>query len=320
MAAVKVDLPLVKSVKSGSVTVNKIMHGQNRIWPIFPIVLKLNDVYYDVTGIQNNEYQKTVKDTSIRCILGRLVSAFQTEVLEAPWHCYEVVFSSVKDSILQAEGGGDTQKDSELFHNGNTLYWDYMASNSGGSGFNRQSINVVSQSSIYDINNLTNIWYLEAISSEIDHRKYLRIKPYESQSWTFQTQRNAYTPNITKTEYYFIGSRGSNVGNLINLYYVKIYDKNMNVLSFCHIKQKNDNSYGVFDEISGKFLDYHIWSKGSGDHHEYDDFYPDKYIDIEQAPAEYYEVSGTITDGSDTFERLVNNKTGIVIKGIKIES
>ena len=59
MAALKVDLPLVNNVKSGSTTVNRIMCGENRIWPTFPIVLKLNDVYYNVSGIQNNEYQKT---------------------------------------------------------------------------------------------------------------------------------------------------------------------------------------------------------------------------------------------------------------------
>ena len=320
MAAVKVDLSLINSVKSGSETVKRVMWGDNKIWPTFPIVLKLDGVYYDVTGIQNNEYQKTLKDTSVRCILGRIVSAFQTEVLEAPWHSYEVVFSSVHDSIIQAQNGGDTQKDSELFHNGTTIYWDYMASSSNGAGFNRAYIPVNSQSSIYDTSNLTNIWHIEAKTNESSHKKYLRIKPYESQSWTFQTEKSAYTPNITKTEYYFIGSRSTNMSNFINLYYVKIYDKDMNVLSFCHIKQKNDNSYGVFDEISGKFLNYHTSSSGSGDHHEYDDFYPDKYIDLENPPLEYYEVSGTITDGSDTFERLVNNKTGIVFKGIKIES
>lgn len=46
-----VNLFDTKSTKYGSVEVKKIMHGEERLWPIFPFVLKSNNVYYNVTGI-----------------------------------------------------------------------------------------------------------------------------------------------------------------------------------------------------------------------------------------------------------------------------
>jgi hypothetical protein len=54
-----VNVNTLKSTKYGSTEVKKIMHGANRLWPLFPIVLKLGDTFYNVTGIQNNRYVKT---------------------------------------------------------------------------------------------------------------------------------------------------------------------------------------------------------------------------------------------------------------------
>ena len=46
--------------------------------------------------------------------------------------------------------------------------------------------------------------------------------------------------------------------------------------------------------------------------------YDDKFVDIDPIVSDYYEVSGTITSNGHTYERLINNKTGIIMKGIEI--
>ena len=110
MAAVKVDLPLVNSVKSGSVTVNRIMQGENRIWPMFPIVLKIDDTFYDVAGIQNNEYVKT-EVPKTRCILGSVYSGFQTNVQYDFWHSFEFCFSSMQNRYIAINSSNDGPND-----------------------------------------------------------------------------------------------------------------------------------------------------------------------------------------------------------------
>ena len=240
MAAVKVDLPLINSIKSGSTTVNRIMWGENKIWPMFPIVLKLDGVYYNVSGIQNNEYVIMNVLPPIRCYLSKVYSSFETGISQDVWLSVEACISSFKNShVAMARGGGDSNKDFECFHNGSTLYFDYMAANSNGSSFNRLNLSISASpyNQIYDTTNLENKWVLEYTTNETEQKKYIKVKRFGENNYLLSTNKTCYTPNTLNTNVIQVPNPDN--GYFANMYYVKIFDRNHNLISFCHMKDNN---------------------------------------------------------------------------------
>lgn len=112
----KIELANTKSVKCGSTDIKKIMQGTNRIWPLWPITLLENGVYYTVTGIQNGEYVKSVIP-DIECTLVSNKSSYFVNIVPDPNVLYNIEFcgTCLKDNILSATGGGDTYNDIETF-------------------------------------------------------------------------------------------------------------------------------------------------------------------------------------------------------------
>ena len=281
--------------------------------------MKLGDNFYNVNGIKNNEYIKT-EVPKTRCILGSVYSGFQTNVQYDFWHTYEFCFSSMQNRYIAINSSNDGPDDSEIFCTNVEgpwrFYWDYMAENSSGYGFNRLSFDIPI-SSLYDPNNISDKYLFEASTDFNSKRKYIKVKNYGSSSWIIDTYKNAYQPYRTKTDKYYLFNRLVDHSRVSNIYYVKIIDKDKNMLGFYHFKQNGD-SYGLYDEISKSFLNYYNYNGTIMDFHEYDTFHTDKYVDINPEITEYFEVDGTITEGNNTYERLVNNVTGITLKGIKI--
>jgi len=302
----KVDLPDIKSVKSGSTNVKKIYHGSKRLWPAFPLILLDNNTYYTVNGIVNNEYDKT-EVSSTRCYLASLTSWYETNVKYDFWLSAKSCIASLNNTtIIGAPPGGDGPYDYEFFHNGSTIYFDYMANNSSGSRFNRLSVNVSSYRQIYDLTNLSNKWIIEGLADYTTQKKYIKIKRPEDSDYLFNVNNTAYNPNKLQDKTIKIpaGSNG------INLYYVKVYNRNNELICFVYIKEHN-GEYDLYDEIQGAFLTK--YKEGTSD-----TVHLDKYVDVEPEFAEYYIKSGTITEGDKTYERLLNVKTGKVVKGIEL--
>ena len=131
----KIDLEDIKNVKNGTVAFNRIMQGDNKIWPKFPFVLLRDKVYYNVTGIVNNEYVYTVIPTHIpiECPLVNCKACYNTNLYRQNRLQFEMAFTSVNVNGRTFFGNNrnDTVRSARWF-TANTTEWylDYMARNS----------------------------------------------------------------------------------------------------------------------------------------------------------------------------------------------
>lgn len=313
-----VNTNTLKGVKYGSTEVKKIMRGSDRLWPLFPIKMLRGGVYYDVTGIVNNEYVKTVIP-DIECTLVAVKSSYDGK-LTANVNVimnFEFCGTCGDDLFFGITGGGDTQHDIEFFFNGSNLYFDYLAAYSNGTGFNRLNV-TVGNNTIKVVQ--TDTIYIARATVEPNPEnvnlftKRLVLKYKDSETNLYNVTKNAYRPSS------YVSGRQSYLpaaNHNIIMYYIKVWDQDNKLLGFFHMKE-NNGVWMMYDEVTKSFCGYRE-NKSSYNHDERNVAYTDKKMYMPPIVEDYYEVSGTITEGSDTYERLVNNKTGIVLKGIKIE-
>lgn len=53
-----------KNIKIGDTDIKKVKYGSNLLWPVPGFILYRNGVYYEVSGIENNEYITTQYDNT----------------------------------------------------------------------------------------------------------------------------------------------------------------------------------------------------------------------------------------------------------------
>lgn len=304
------------SIKNGSTTITKIMKGSGQIWPIFPFILFKDNTYYKVFSINGTEYNKEVFSTAIECPLVTTHSRYRLDNIidSEPWMRIESVICNATDMICGWRGGYDNKTDVELFWTAGSLYFDYMSGNASGS-FNRlyysySNFNTDAYTSKYKViagASRTN-------QSKINGTKFLSVYDYDTGTQLKNSTKSCYHTTETANAGFIFGP--SNGTKRLTMYYTKITNESGDVIAFVH--WKNDNgTYKLFDEVNQKY--FYIMNDNTST-------YPDEVrtgysISIsDNTPSEYYTVDGTITDSSGTYEKLVNNKTGISIKGIKIES
>lgn len=325
MAAVKVDLPLVTSVKSGSTTVNRVMCGENKIWPTFPIVLKLNGVYYDVTGIQNNEYQKTEVPGEV-CTLVKTTSSWYTDIQlrdNMVFDCWFTSYNSRGGACIthfsrtnENPGNGRQIRFINVTGTSDTFYLDYMSTSSSGTSDNRISKAVKSgtNGSNVDIRldqqDLT--YHLQGgakfFNNESKPRIFFEITN-DNGYYLYQRSNQCYGANNVRPKSIQVGLNGYGTSVFFTFYKVLIHNENNELVGNIRWKKVNDewilyNFDTPCEKISGRI----------GTEYAYEN----KTMSFAPIVEDYYEVSGTITEGTKTYERLVNNKTGFVIKGIEV--
>jgi hypothetical protein len=256
MAAVKVDLPLVNSVKSGSVTVNRIMHGENRIWPMFPIVILRDGVYYSVSGIQNNQYIMEEISTShtVTCPQVLCKSCYDTGLLRRNDLQLEMLFCGVNSNGRTFFGNkrNDTRYTARWFNVGKTFYLDYRRTNSNSSS--RISKAASSKDVNSSNNTTTKFLYRAGVDTTGPNRNFIKIKTYGNDTWNILDltggnytafDENDILNNLD--EHLYLGN--TNNTDFLRFYYMALYTISDELLGFWYFKNDN-NTYRLFDEIS----------------------------------------------------------------------
>lgn len=326
MAAVKVDLSLINSVKSGSVTINKIMHGQNRIWPTFPIVLKINDTFYDVTGIQNNEYVKTEIPNEV-CTLVKTRGKWVSDIELKDYMHFEVWFTQMATyggkfiGDEPSNGDGRCLRLINLDQSGNNdyIYLDYMSLNSSGTSLNRINKAVRSGTNYNKKMDFradqTEVIYHATFGCKYDTkwRTFFEISGSDGYYLYQQSNSNLYGADGKRKDGTKLGIFGyltdATKNRSLTFYKVLIYDKDDNVLGNWHWKKVN-NEWLLYD------FDKPMTKVSSNGETAYED----KTMTFQPNVLDYYEIDGTLIYQGETYERLVNNITGNVIHGCKIQS
>lgn len=325
MAAVKVDLPLINSIKSGSTTVNRVMWGENKIWPMFPIVLKIDDTFYNVSGIQNNEYVKTEIPNEV-CTLVQTKGKWISDVDLVDYMHVEIWFTQMASYGGKFVGDEPANGDGRCFRfinldqpgSNDEIYLDYMSKNSSGTSLNRISKRV-NKGTNYNSNmdfrsTQTEVTYHAKCGCKYDTKwkTFFEISGddgyylYQESTSTIYGADGKRTGNPKFGIFGYISDATKN--RALTFYKILIYDKDDNILGNWRWKKVN-NEWILYDFDKPMTK---IDSNG-------ETAYENKTMSFAPNISEYYEISGTITSGSDTYEKLVNNKTGFIIKGIKIE-
>lgn len=323
-----------KSIKYGSVTINKVMRGSEQIWPLNgfqSFILKQGNNYYTVTGISNNEYQKTVFDNSITCPLVYIEDmSFHTGIEVVPKCQYEYGICGFNGPILYDERLKSSDKGCANISNrtyNNRLYWDYMGAAAAGTSTNQQYI--TDTTVVYQTQNSTAYIYNFALEPVPNYTNRYYKKIY----------RTDYTNNGSKTQlasttvydyaassqqsymdghYWHIGDANNASGSKGGMfwcyfYYAKFFDYDENLIGFYHFKSDN-GQLKMYDEVSKSFL-----TSTSGDDAELTQVL-DKSITFETPILNYYEADGTITEDGVTYEKLVNSLDNTkYIKGIAVQ-
>ena len=292
---------------------------------MFPIVLKLDGYYYDVTGIQDNEYQKT----EIPGEVYTLVKSYDRWITDIPirdWMYCELWFTTFKSGGGNIIGGNKSVGTGRQFRLINvtdtkdTVYIDYMSRTISGTSDNRIYKRVDSGTNATGVDLRTeqqDITYYCKVGAKKNlngkDRTFFEISSEDNGYYLYQqSSDNVYGANNVRPNdlYFTLGCWNSNHALCATFYRCIFYDEFDNIVGNVRWKKVNN-----------EWILYNFDTPCQKQHSDGDIIaFEDKTMYFPPYVSEYYEVSGTITDGSDTFERLVNNKTGIVLKGIKIES
>lgn len=320
----KIDLENIKNVKNGTVTINRIMQGDNKIWPKFPFVLLRDKVYYNVTGIVNNEYVSTVIPTqiSVECPLVNCKSCYNTNLYRQNRLQFEMAFTSVDvhGRTFFGNNRNDTVRSARWFTASTTTwYLDYMASSSSASSVRRINTSVSSPYDMYNQQRVKKFVY-RAGYDKLTNRNFINLKNYDSSTYDIlqyspeQTPYNAPEPSLIENELLRLGCW--NTQDHLLMYYGKLMDEDDNIIGFWYFKNV-DGQYKMYDELSGQYLQAMSGYPGESNNVVYADNTITENIDAYSGEPPYI-VDGVIVDGSDTYEKLVNTESGHVMKGIKL--
>ena len=131
-----------KNIKIGDTDIKKVKYGGSLLWPVPGFILYRNGIYYEVSGIENNEYITTQYVTNAP-LVNITDMMFELEIPVQPKIIFEYAICGFDGVLLN--DGRITKSDSGTanIHNNkktDTLTWRYMGSSSAGTG--SQSFNI----------------------------------------------------------------------------------------------------------------------------------------------------------------------------------
>lgn len=327
-----VNISDLTDVRYGSTLVKRIMHGSNRLWPQYPYILKVGNDFYTVTGISNNEYQKTIiPDTVITCPLVYIQDmSFNTGIEVVPKYQFEYGICGFTGPILYDERMTRSNNGCANISNGNysnRLYWKYMGSSSVGTNTQLQYI---TDTTVVRKDQTTTAYIYNFALEEYPNytnRYYKRIYRTDftnngSKSQLTSTTVYDYAASSQQSymagRYWHIGDTNNASGSYdakfwCNFYYAKFFDYDGSLIGFYHFKLDN-GQLKMYDEVTKTFL-----TSSSGNDAQLTQV-SNNSINVDNgAPKDYYTIDGTITKNGVIYDRLVNSLDNTkIIKGIII--
>lgn len=198
-------------------------------------------------------------------------------------------------------------------------YLDYMANTSSARSVLRINTSVSSPYDMYNQQRVKKFVY-KAGYDKSRNRNFINLKNYDSSTYDIlqynsgNVPYDAPEPALNQNELLRLGCW--NTLDHLLMYYGKLMDEDDNIIGFWYFKNV-DGQYKMYDEISGQYLQAMSNYPSESNNVVYADNTITENINAYSGEPPYI-VDGVIVDGSDTYEKLVNTKSGYVMKGIKL--
>ena len=325
-----------KNIKIGETEIKKVKYGNSLLWPVpATFMLYRNGVYYEVSGIENNEYVTTQYDTTaplvnITDMMFELGVPVRTKLIFEYTICgFDGVL--LNDDRLTSSNAGT----SNIHNNRSTTQFTfrYMGGNSAGSSANSLSTNNSTNAKKVLCNTQTTNDYLLQFSLEPytspRYRKIIYLTDLSNDTQVALTNNTTYVYDLSeKYQNQYMSGYTFKIGDIndvckrsygkkfwCNFYYMKIIDYDTSAVVGLYYFKNDNGTLKLYDHVSDSFM-----TSTSGTNASLTQI--NKSVEISGlAPNDYYYVDGTIEINGVNYEKLVNNldstkmKKGIAVQG-----
>ena len=322
-----------KNIKIGDTDIKKVKYGSNLLWPVPDFILYRNGVYYEVSGIENNEYVTTQNDINVAPLVNITDMMFELGLPVQTKLIFEYAMCGF-DGVLLNDGRltSSNTGTSNIHNNKSTSQITFRYMGGSTSSANSQTTNNSTDTRKVLCNRQTTTDYLlrftlgpytsPRYSKSIYLNDLTNVKTMTLANTTYvydlsETYQNQYMAGYTFKIGDINDTCQKSYGKKFwcNFYYLKIIDYDTSaVVGLYYFKNDND-TLKLYDHVSNSFM-----TSTSGNNASLTKL--DKSIVIPGiTPNDYYYVDGTIEINGVTYEKLVNNLDSTKIKkGIQIDT
>lgn len=319
-----------KNIKIGETDIKKVKYGNSLLWPVpTTFMLYRNGVYYEVSGIQNNEYIVTAQYDANAPLVNITDMMFELGVPVQTKLIFEYAMCGFDGVLLNDERLSSRDNGTSNIHNQRTndqITFRYMGGNSAGTSANSQTTNNTANVKKVLCNTQTENNYLVQFTIEPytspRYRKKIYLTDLSNDTQVALTSNTNYVYDLSETyqNQYMVGytfkfgdindvcKRSYGKKFWCNFYYLKIIDYDTsNLVGLYYFKNDND-TLKLYDYVSDSFM-----TSTSGNNASLTKL--NKSIDIPGfTPNDYYYVDGTIEINGVYYEKLVNSLDSTKIK------
>ena len=316
-----------KNIKIGETDIKKVKYRNSLLWPVpATFILYRNGVYYEVSGIQNNEYIVTTQYDTNAPLVNITDMMFELGVPVRTKLIFEYALCGF-DGVLLNDGRLDSRENgtSNIHNNRSTTQFTFRYMGASTSSANSQTTNNSTNVKKVLCNTQTATDYILEFTLEpysTRYRKKIYLTDLSNDTQVALTNNTTYVYDLSETyQNQYMAGYTFKIGDInnvcnrsygkkfwCNFYYLKIIDYDTSDLVGLYYFKNDNDTLKLYDYVSNSFM-----TSTSGNNASLTKL--DKSIDIPGfTPNDYYYVDGTIEINGVIYEKLVNNNDSTDIK------